>query len=100
MLRIVQEAISNAARHGAPAQIRIGIDYEPGEIALAITDDGRGFQSMADESELVRCGHWGIAGMYERAREAGASLTIRSMPGAGTTVGARYGDWPEREASQ
>ncbi len=97
MLRIAQEAISNSVRHGVPAHVKVGLDYAPGRIALNIVDDGRGFESMAGESELARNGHWGIAGMRERAREAGASLLIRSAPGTGTTVHARYGDRPERE---
>jgi len=98
MLRIAQEAISNAARHGAPSQIRVGIAYEPREIALVVADDGRGFQPMADDSALVRNGHWGIAGMQERARESGASLVIEAAPGAGTTVRATFKSGPGREA--
>lgn len=97
LLRIAQEAISNAVRHGVAAHVQVRLDYAPGMIALNIADDGRGFTPTVGESELVSQGHWGIAGMHERAREAGASLHIRSVPGTGTTVSARFGHVPARE---
>jgi len=96
-LRIAQEAVNNSARHGAPTHMRVRITYQSERIALEVADDGRGFDSMADEQDLVRSGHWGIAGMHERAREAGASLFIDSKPGAGTIVRATYGHGVEEE---
>ncbi|MBI5288621.1 MAG: ATP-binding protein [Chloroflexi bacterium] len=91
-LRIAQEAINNAARHGTPTHVRVNITYEADGIAIEVADDGRGFEPIADAPDMVRTGHWGIAGMHERAREAGASLFIDSSPGAGTTVRATYGN--------
>jgi signal transduction histidine kinase len=86
VFRVAQEAISNIRWHASHAS-RIEIILNLGETAvnIAIQDDGPGFV-VGDVRDLVRAGHLGLAGMYERARLFGGSLDIRSSPGQGTRV--------------
>ncbi len=91
MLRIVQESLRNAERHGAPARIDVHITYAHGHVELEVRDDGAGFVPPQDPSDLARGGKWGIIGMHERAREVGGELRVSSTPGAGTTVQAAFG---------
>ncbi len=79
--RVVQEALSNAARHSGAGRVEVRLRrLDGGGVELAVSDDGRGF--AFDESE----GGLGIAGMRERALLIGGELTIESRPGRGTTV--------------
>ena len=77
--RLVQEALNNAARHSAARHARVSIAQDAGKIHVEVNDDGKGFRS-----ERVR--GMGILGMEERVKRLGGTLTIRSTPGAGTTV--------------
>jgi signal transduction histidine kinase/ligand-binding sensor domain-containing protein len=85
LLRIGQEAITNAARHAGATRIRVDLRQESGLVTLRVTDDGRGFD--IDETASAATGHYGLTGMRERAARAGGRLTIRSSTG-GTFVEA------------
>jgi signal transduction histidine kinase/ligand-binding sensor domain-containing protein len=85
VLRVGREAILNALKHAAPRTIRVDLAYAQRELALHVRDDGHGLAPGAIEAAGV-AGHWGIAGMRQRARLAGGVLTIVSGPGQGTTV--------------
>ena len=76
-----------------------GFEWSPDgkTIAFASTDDGKPEKTMTEGgemkdkapervSDLVAAGHYGLMGMQERAELIGALLTIRSAPGAGTTI--------------
>jgi signal transduction histidine kinase len=78
--RVAQEALHNALRHSEAGQIEISIFRTVAKITLEVTDDGRGFTTDAPSSGL------GLASMRQRAAETGATLTVRSSPGAGTKV--------------
>lgn len=79
--RITQEALNNVARHARADHASVVLESRSGRIHLSIEDDGSGFDVVPD------CpGHLGIAGMRERAEEAGARLRIVSRPGKGTLV--------------
>ena len=84
LLRIAQEAVTNAVRHADPKCIDVSLSYQARGVDLRVKDDGRGF-AMAGE-KAGPAGHYGIRGMHERAERAGARLTIESRPGAGTIV--------------
>jgi PAS domain S-box-containing protein len=90
MLRIAQEALHNAERHGVPSHIDVHVTYEYGSVEMEIRDDGRGFVSPHDPSDLAKAGNWGVVGMYERAREVGGELHVSSTPGVGTIVSAVF----------
>jgi signal transduction histidine kinase len=82
LLRIANEAVANAARHGTPGEIRVWLSYDPASVTLEIRDDGCGF----DPSLPAPRGHFGLMGIQERANKLHAALTIESAHGAGTTI--------------
>jgi signal transduction histidine kinase len=84
LLKIGQEAIGNAIRHGHATRIGISLDYRRGALALHISDNGCGFDP-AVHSEAAD-GHWGLRNMRERAEDIGAHLGIVSRPGSGTSI--------------
>jgi signal transduction histidine kinase len=85
LLRIAQEAISNAARHADPRNIRVDLHQERGSIRLRVTDDGCGFH--VDAMLMPGTAHYGLTGMQERAARIGGRLTVTSSA-AGTVVEA------------
>jgi signal transduction histidine kinase len=80
---IVQEALTNAAKHSGCDQAVVRLRLENGQSCLEVEDHGRGFdpQTMSN-----RPGHLGLSGMSERAREIGWRLTVDSRPGRGTCI--------------
>jgi signal transduction histidine kinase len=86
LLRIGQEALSNAARHGHPEHVDVELRAHAQELILSIRDDGIGFDPAAS---APREDCFGLDGMAERARNAGGTLTVVSTPGQGTTVTTR-----------
>lgn len=85
--RIVQEAVSNALRHGQPSQITIALTQLEDAVELRIEDDGRG---LAEAAGGERRG-LGLRAMAGRAQRVGASCQVESSPGEGTRVRLR---WP------
>ncbi|MBL8095052.1 MAG: sensor histidine kinase [Anaerolineales bacterium] len=83
-LRIVTEALTNAARHAQAHQVTVTAARQAGALQMTITDDGCGF-----DPTTVPTGHYGLLGMRERARLVGGEVALSSRPGAGTTVTAR-----------
>jgi len=80
--RIVQEALTNVARHAQATHARVRLGEQDGALTIEIRDDGQGFPE-----EAARDPHsFGIVGMRERAASQGGELVITSSPGAGTTV--------------
>jgi len=84
LLRIGQECLSNAVRHGHPKRVELSFTHEPGLVRLRIADDGAGF----DPGQLSHGGngHFGWRGIRERAGQIGAKVELHSQPGHGTTV--------------
>jgi two-component system, NarL family, sensor histidine kinase UhpB len=76
--RVVQEALTNAARHAEATAISVEVRQQDGVLSAIVEDDGRGFQG--DPPGL------GLTGMRERAELIGGALEIASSPGAGTKV--------------
>jgi len=83
LLRIAQEAVTNAVRHAQPAHIDILLRFAEKNIELIVQDDGRGF---AGEAPSMREGHYGLTGMKERAQQIGGDLTVASKAGEGTRI--------------
>jgi signal transduction histidine kinase len=84
LLRITQEAVANAIRHGQPRRVEVQLAFEPGSIALTVRDDGAGFDP--EKRNLSQRGHFGLAGMRERAQALGGTFDLESRPGRGTTI--------------
>lgn len=81
VLRIVQEALMNAVRHGKALCIGITGRMAEGRATLTIADDGQGFDPS------VRTGGFGIVSMRDRVRDLpGGSFDLKSAPGAGATI--------------
>jgi signal transduction histidine kinase len=84
LLRIGQEAVTNALKHAAATKIRIKLSREARSVSLRIVDNGRGF----DQHDVFSspAGHFGVLGMRERAERLGGSMRLTSSPGEGTAV--------------
>ncbi|WP_412060499.1 PAS domain S-box protein [Rubrivirga sp. IMCC45206] len=82
LLRIAQEAVANAARHGRPATIEIALHARDGTAMLAIRDDGRGLPDNAGAA----AGGLGLNTMRYRADRVGGALRIGPRPDGGTEV--------------
>jgi len=86
LYRIVQEALGNIARHAQARWVQISLRQEVQTLKLCVSDDGCGFSAPASLQSLVAQGHFGLAGMQERAALIGAQLSLQSAPGHGTQV--------------
>jgi ligand-binding sensor domain-containing protein/signal transduction histidine kinase len=83
LLRITQEAVTNALKHAEARHIEVRLCYEESGVTLTVSDDGRGFEPEGAQGALT--GHFGLTGMRERAARLGR-LQLTSRPGHGTTV--------------
>jgi signal transduction histidine kinase len=86
--RIVQQACENALRHGQPRALTLRGRLEAQFLQLVIEDDGKGFdwRGKGDLAKLQAEGHFGLAGMLERASIIDADLHIETLVGHGTRV--------------
>jgi NarL family two-component system sensor histidine kinase LiaS len=85
LLRIAQEAVSNAVRHAGAHRITIALQPLTEEVELRITDDGRGF-----DLERAKAHHGlGLRLMQERVQEAGGTFHLDTAPGEGTRIVVR-----------
>jgi two-component system, NarL family, sensor kinase len=82
LLRIGQEALTNAIRHASADEIRVELIYESEQFLLCVKDNGQGF----GVGSIPSSEGFGLLGMSERAERIGAQLTIRSQPGQGTEI--------------
>jgi len=86
LFRIVQEALSNIARHACAGRVRIALRVKGGVADLAVEDDGRGFPP--ETADLPGSG-LGLAGMRERLRPHGGTLAIERPAGGGSRLRVR-----------
>jgi signal transduction histidine kinase len=82
LLRIGQEAVANAVKHGGSRHITIELQYAPESVRLFVKDDGCGFAP----EEALSTGHFGLLDMRERAQSIGCHLEIESASGHGTRL--------------
>jgi len=78
--------VNNAKQHAEASQVEATVEFNKDKIVATIRDNGKGFELPRTLGELARIGKLGLAGMEERARLLGGSLTVQSQPGKGTTV--------------
>ncbi|MGW3289768.1 ATP-binding protein [Streptomyces sp. NPDC001002] len=88
LLRIAQEALSNAARHAHATRVGVTLTFLGYEVILDIRDDGEGFDPLALPAR-TRAGGFGLDGMRARAERIAGTLTIETEPGHGTALSAR-----------
>ncbi len=84
LFRILQEALSNARKHGQAHQVQVSFTAGEGRVCMTVDDDGCGF----DAQRVARDpgAHFGLQFMADRAEELGGSLQVTSAPGRGTRV--------------
>jgi signal transduction histidine kinase len=87
--RIVQEAMTNIARHAQAQQVDISLHREGTALLLCVKDDGQGFDLPAMQDRASAGGSLGILGMQERAMLLGGQLVVVSALGEGCTVQLR-----------
>jgi signal transduction histidine kinase len=87
LYRVLQEALTNVARHAAATRVEITVDVENGEVVLAVRDDGCGFDP--DHATAPGDLRAGLAGMKERVVGAGGRFSMSSAPGHGARLEAR-----------
>jgi signal transduction histidine kinase len=83
--RIAREALRNAFQHARATGIEVEIRYELRQFRLRVRDDGMGIEP-AVFTDGGRAGHYGLAGMRERAELLGGTLAVWSQPDAGTEM--------------
>jgi signal transduction histidine kinase len=83
--RILQESLTNVARHARASRVTIRLIQTAELLALHVADDGIGISA----EQLEGTGSLGLLGMRERAQACGGTLRISGRPGAGTTVSLR-----------
>ena len=84
--RIAQEALHNAIQHADASEIAVRLTQYPDRLRMTVSDDGRGIPDSLDLGRFVTQGHFGLAGMRERAAMIGGTLDIQSATDYGTAV--------------
>jgi PAS domain S-box-containing protein len=82
VFRVLQEALTNVARHAQARTVTVRFQRRDGQLVLSVTDDGQGIQA----EETGGATSFGLTGIRERARIWNGTATIRGRPGEGTTV--------------
>ena len=88
--RLVQEALTNVARHARAQNVTVALHEENSHLHLRVRDDGVGFEVATVREQAVRGASLGLLGMEERAALAGGELEFKSAPGRGTEVHAWF----------
>ena len=83
LFRVLQESLTNAARHAQAGTLRVKLACDALECRLEVQDDGRGFDPQA-----IRRDAQGLFGMRQRAESCGGRFEIHSAPGRGTAINA------------
>ncbi|MFH1485800.1 MAG: PAS domain S-box protein, partial [Chloroflexota bacterium] len=86
LFRIAQEALRNVWKHSQATSTQITVELAEAKTRLTVSDNGKGFDARQTLGDLPRYGKLGLAGMEERARLLGGTLSIESEPGKGTTL--------------
>jgi two-component system, NarL family, sensor histidine kinase UhpB len=85
IFRILQESLTNIARHAKATEVDVLLSLENGTLTLEVKDNGVGIS----ESDVAKTGSFGLLGMRERALMFGGALTLSGGPEGGTTVAVR-----------
>jgi two-component system, sensor histidine kinase and response regulator len=97
IFRIIEEALSNVARHSSAKSVVLSLAMIQNAIQLMIEDGGTGFDLRSTLSAVEQERGFGLSSMRERTEVTGGSFSIRSIPGKGTTIRA---SWPGRSQEQ
>ncbi len=86
VFRITQEALNNAIQHADASEIAVRLTQYPDRLRLTVTDDGQGIKGSSDLARFVALGHFGLAGMRERAAMVGGKLEVQTAIDYGTVI--------------
>jgi two-component system sensor histidine kinase DegS len=87
LFRVLQEAVTNAAKHCPKATVvEVKLAFDEERATLTIRDRGPGFTLPSDPATLSRAGHYGLANMRERAKKVSGDFRMTSAPGKGTCI--------------
>lgn len=86
LLRVTQEALTNAAKHSKAGRVGITLSYMEDQLALDVRDDGIGFEPAKTKADKGK--GYGLSAMRQRVGRLAGSLSIESEPGRGTVVSA------------
>ncbi|MCC6880164.1 MAG: hypothetical protein KJZ92_13085 [Rhodocyclaceae bacterium] len=81
LFRIVQESLTNVARHAGASRVRVTLTHAGGRLLLAVQDNGKGIAAGA-----AKAGSFGLLGIRERAIMLGGEASVAGQPGEGTRV--------------
>ncbi len=88
LFRVLQQSLTNIIRHAGATEVRVAFSFDAEETRLEISDNGRGFRVPSSWIDLVREGHFGLAGAAERVSALGGIFAVESEPHVATTVRA------------
>lgn len=86
LFRCAQEGISNALRHGQTIEVFLTVIYQPDLVQLVVSDNGRGFDVLANINANATHGHYGLLGIQERIYQLRGTVDLQSTPEKGTTL--------------
>lgn len=86
IFRVLQEAITNVARHAAARNVEIWLDFSDHEVRVGVKDDGVGFDNFSTDDGQEQMQGLGLLGMEERIALLGGDMEINSTPGLGTEI--------------
>jgi signal transduction histidine kinase len=89
LFRVVQEAITNIAKHAEAENVIISIEYGPSEVLVEVEDDGKGFNPSDTTRPSEKGQGLGLLGMKERVALLNGVVSIDSRPGGGTMIKVR-----------
>ena len=82
LFRVLQEALTNIARHAQATKIKVMLRQEGGNVIMKITDNGKGIK----KEQIRKTQSFGLLGMRERVHSLGGVFTIRGFRGGGTSI--------------
>jgi signal transduction histidine kinase len=86
VFRITQEALNNALQHADASEIAVRLTQYPDRLRLTVSDDGQGIKGGTEPARFVAQGHFGLAGMRERAAMIGGKFEVQTAVDYGTIV--------------
>ncbi|MFQ6000273.1 MAG: histidine kinase [Anaerolineae bacterium] len=89
LIAIAEESLANVKKHSGAEHVLVHLKYEPGEVELIVTDDGRGFDWQEAIQRAWTEKKFGLMGMQERAHILRGDLEIESVPGGGSAIRVR-----------
>jgi ligand-binding sensor domain-containing protein/signal transduction histidine kinase len=84
LLRIGQEALTNALKHAGATELNLQLEFAAQHLRFRVRDNGRGFDATVPPGS--RNGHFGLVGIHERAEQLGGQVEIKSRPNEGTEI--------------